>query len=88
MEKLKSISGYYYTQKKLAEDFGYNDYSRQVGVIAQEVKEILPEVIDRAPFDNDGYGGSKSGENYLAVQYEKIIPLLIEAIKELDAKIK
>ena len=48
----------------------------------------LPEVIDRAPFDNDGYGGSKSGENYLAVHYEKIIPLLIEAIKELDSKIK
>lgn len=65
----------------------YNDYSRQVGVIAQDVEAVLPEAIARAPFDNDGYGGSITGENYLAVHYEKIIPLLIEAIKELEAKI-
>lgn len=88
LEKLKAISGYYYTQNELAEEFGYNDYGRQVGVIAQEINEVLPEVITRAPFDNDGNGGSRSGEYYMTVYYQKIIPLLIEAIKELDSKIK
>ena len=88
LDKLDKLNGYYYTQSKLAEEFGYNDYSRQVGVIAQEVEEVLPEAIGIAPFDNDGNGNSKSGENYLTVKYEKIIPLLIQAVKELQAEIK
>ena len=48
--------------------FGYNDYKRQVGVIAQEVQKVLPESVKIAPFDMDVEGNSKSGENYLTVQ--------------------
>jgi hypothetical protein len=32
-------------------------------------------------------GSSKSGENYLTIKYESVIPLLVEAIKELKAEI-
>jgi hypothetical protein len=42
------------------------------------VKEILPEIVAPAPID----------ERYLTVRYEKIVPLLIEAIKELSVKIE
>jgi hypothetical protein len=52
------------------------------------VQAVLPEVIKPAPFDTDENGASKSGENYLTVQYEKIVPLLIEAIKELSKKVE
>ena len=66
----------------MAKSFGYTDVERQLGVIAQAVNGVLPEVVKIAPFDADKYGNSKSGENYLTVQYEKIVPLLIESLKE------
>jgi hypothetical protein len=80
---LDNITGVYYYQNELAEKLGYpEDKKRHVGVIAQEVKEILPEIVKTAPFDSDKYGNSLSGEQYLTVMYEKLVPLLIEALKE------
>ena len=60
-----------------------------VGVIAQEVAAVLPEAVRAAPFDVDvnTSTGSKSGENYLTVQYEKLTALLIEAVKAQQAQI-
>mgnify|MGYP003348102075 CR=1 FL=1 len=87
LDKVNKIRGVRYTQNKLAEEFGYNDYNPQVGVIAQEVQAVLPEVVSIAPFDMDINGNSKSGENYLTVKYEKIVPLLIQAIKEQQSSI-
>ena len=46
------------------------------GVIAQEIKEVMPELVDTR--DN----------GYLAVKYDKIVPLLIESIKELKKEIE
>ena len=46
------------------------------GVIAQEIEKVLPEVV------------VTRDSGYKAVKYEKIIPLLIEAIKELKGQIK
>jgi len=71
LAKVLSISGNTYTWNENSTKEG-ND----VGVIAQEILEVLPEaVITR---DN----------GYLAVDYHKIVPLLIEAIKELSAKVE
>ena len=86
--KIQKISGVTFTQNKLAETYGYSDYSKQVGVIAQEIQEVLPEAVTAAPFDIAEDGTSKSGENYLTVRYEKIVPLLIEGIKELQLQIE
>jgi len=63
--------------------------AEDVGVIAQEVQAVQPHAVKFAPFDRDPLdnGVSKSGKDYLTVQYEKLVPLLIEAIKELEAKV-
>ena len=50
----------------------------EVGVSAQEVQAIMPEVVVPAPID----------EKYLTIHYDRMVPLLIEAIKELSAKVK
>jgi hypothetical protein len=80
--KLNSINGVYYKPNKLANDIAsIENTGRQIGVIAQEVEKVLPEIISIAPFDLDKYGGSKSGQQYLTVIYERLIPLLVEALK-------
>ena len=81
------LNGVYYTKNDLARSFGYEGDEQEVGLIAQEVEGVLPEVIKPAPFDLDKYGNSKSGENYLTVLYDKVVPLLIEALKEQKAQI-
>jgi hypothetical protein len=82
LDKLDKINGYYYKGNDIAAEFGYNTDERQVGVSAQEVEAILPEVVKTAPI-------SLNGEtDYKTVQYEKMVPLLIEAIKELKAEIE
>ena len=79
LDKVKALEGFYYTPNKKAIDIGVesNQLSR-VGVSAQQVQTVLPEAVKQAPI----------GHGYLTVQYEKLVPLLIEAIKELSAKVE
>jgi hypothetical protein len=92
ISKVLSISGVTFNSNDLAESYGYTDRKTQVGVIAQEIEAVLPQIVVPAPFDiavdEQGNEYSKSGENFKTVQYEKIIPLLIEAIKELNSKVE
>ena len=77
LDKVKSLSGFYYEANETAQALGY-EVKREVGVSAQEVEAIMPEVVAPAPID----------DKYLTVRYEKLIPLLIQAIKELTAKVE
>ena len=86
LSKLLALRGVTFNSNKTAEQYGYFDKKEQVGVIAQDVEAVLPQIVVPAPFDiakdEDGNEYSKSGENYKTVQYDKLVPLLIEAIKE------
>ena len=79
LDKVCKISGFTYKHNEAAKvrcniDTGDQRY---VGVSAQDVQQVLPEAVKSAPSNND----------YLTVQYEKLVPLLIEAIKELKNEI-
>jgi hypothetical protein len=89
VDKILKINGYYFSWNELAQSlFPVNRIDGNVGFIAQEIEKVLPEIIRIAPFDDLGDGTSKTGENYLTVQYDKIVPLLVEAIKELKNEIE
>ena len=82
LDKVCQLNGYYYTQNDKAAELGYENYERQVGVSAQEVEKVMPEVVETAPisYDND--------DDYLTVDYGRLVPLLIESIKELKNEIE
>jgi hypothetical protein len=76
LTKVLTLNGFYYEANELAQSYGY-EKKLEVGVSAQQVQAVQPEVVAPAPID----------ENYLTVRYERLVPLLIEAIKELNAKV-
>jgi hypothetical protein len=85
--KLSKLNGFYYTNNELAKSFGYTEDKVQLGLSAQEVQSVIPEIVHLAPFDTkfddeNNIIGSKTGENYLTIEYDKVVPLLVEAIKE------
>ena len=88
LDKVATLSGVIYTNNDVAKSFGYESDEEQVGVLAQEIAAVMPQVVKPAPFDLDENGNSKSGLNYKTVQYERLVPLLIEAINELRAEVK
>jgi hypothetical protein len=91
LDKVLQLKGVTYNPNQLAESFGFINKGKQVGVLAGDVEKVLPEAVKSAPFDIMLYEDneiSRSGENYKTVQYEKLVPLLIEAIKELNNQIK
>jgi len=86
LDKVMQLRGVTFRANELAESFGYSNNKEQVGVIAQDVEKVLPQIVVPAPFDimqlQEGVEISRSGENYKTVHYEKLVPLLIQAIKE------
>ena len=53
-----------------------NDSKKHIGLIAQEVEKVVPEVVNNEGGDN----------NYLSVSYGNLVSLLIESVKEMNTK--
>ena len=76
LEKVKSLDTFYYHANETAQALGYA-VREEVGVSAQQVQAVMPQVVAPAPID----------AQYLTVRYEKLVPLLIAAIKELEVRL-
>jgi hypothetical protein len=93
IQKIKSLEGFVYVENELARSLGYTNEKEQAGVSAQQIQAVLPQAVSLAPFDMQGVPEtgeiiSKTGENYLTVKYDRIVPLLIEGIKEQQKQIE
>jgi len=84
LDKVDSLSGFIYEPNERAIELGYQKEER-VGVSAQEVQAVLPQAVKDAPINSEI---SEGDNDYKTVQYEKLVPLLIEAIKELRNEVK
>jgi len=74
--RVNALRGVEYTWNQTASDrLGLPAHVPQVGLIAQDVLEVLPEAV-------------KQDDGFYWVSYDKGVPLLVEAIKELNARIK
>ena len=78
LDKVCSLDTFTYVNNELAQSFGFKDTKERLGLSAQQVQKVAPQTVSPAPFDAE----NQSGQNYLTVQYEKLVPLLIEALKE------
>lgn len=94
LEKVLNLNGYTFDWKDTVKELGFSPKieKNDVGLIAQEVQEVIPQAVAPAPFDQEWDRDaekniSKSGEDYLTVKYEKLVPLLVEAIKEQQQQI-
>jgi len=81
IDKVMSLNGYYFTENSTAKLLGYDNPDMQVGVSAQEVEKILPEIIKVAPISKE------TDREYKTLDYAKLVPLLIESIKDLKQEI-
>ena len=91
MDIISKLNGFYYIPNDIAINNCSAKNKEDIGLSAQDVNEILPHIVNLAPFDclmdNSNNLISKSGCNYLTVNYEKLAPVFIEAIKTLNEKI-
>ena len=86
---LSKINVFRYNCNDLAASYGYDKNKKEIGLSAQEIQKYYPEVVSIAPFDAK-YDEetkeliSKSGEKYLTLDYERLVPILLQGIKDLN----
>jgi hypothetical protein len=78
LDKVDALNGFYYRNNDKARWLGQVGKNQQVGLSAQDLQEVLPEAVSQWSVDPE----------YLVVAYDRVIPLLVEAIKELRAEVK
>jgi hypothetical protein len=77
LERLSGVHGISYEWNETYEALGRASKKREIGIIAQDVQKVFPELVT-----------TWSAEKYLAVDYGRLTAVLVEAIKELNAKME
>lgn len=89
--KLRELDCFYYTENSLARSLGQHNSRMQLGLSAQQVRTHFPELTALAPCDmapcGDGWK-SKTGEDYLTIDYARMTAVLVQALKEQDEQIE
>jgi len=77
LEKVMAINGYTYDSSELAMSLGLPKHMDQIGLMADEVEAVLPELVTQSAI-----------EGYKTIRYDKVVSVLVNAIKEQQAMIE
>ena len=81
LDKVLSLNGFTFEWNELGSRIiGVPEGTKSVGISEQETQGIVPEAVKEII--------TPEGDDFLSVKYEKLVPLLIEAIKELNGKVE
>ena len=91
LNTLQNIDVFKYKTNDLAHSLGIINNNDEIGLSAQQVNKYYPELVSIAPFDRKYDENikdiiSKSGQKYLTLNYERLVPILLQGIKELNDK--
>lgn len=71
LDKVMAINGYTYKSNEKAEELGVGRIDNQIGLLAQEVEAVMPELVTGSAI-----------EGYKTVRYDKLVSVLVNAVKE------
>lgn len=74
-----NLHGLYYKYNQLARQYGFVDDRIKIGLLAQELEKVFPMAVKKI--------ARPDGSSYLGVNYELLIPVLVECIKEQQIEI-
>jgi len=96
LDKISTLNGFYYTDSETVTDIKKSENlqdptdthqkkesQQKVGLSAQQVQAVLPEVVKTSKAAD-----SETDTEYLTLDYTRVIPLLVEGIKELKTKVE
>ena len=75
LQKLQAIRGVSFNFKENPAHQGLDPHQRRIGVLAQDVQKVLPEAVNAGP------------DGFLSVDYNALIPVLLQAVKEQQKQI-
>jgi hypothetical protein len=89
LEKLNKIRGVEYDWvDNITSEYDFHpSIMHETGVIAQEIQEAIPDAVTEAPMNANYTAKCGTDHKFLTVQKDKIVPLLIEAVKEQQKEI-
>ncbi len=76
LDKIQELNGYYFDWNSTAKESLIVNEKHQIGVLAQDIEKVFPELV------------SEMEEGYKTVDYAKLTPVLLQAVKEQQATIE
>ena len=88
LDIIKNLDAFKFAPNETALNLGIPYRGEEIGVSAQQIQQVFPEIVKKSIVDVNTDGTSKSGEDYLSVDYPKLSVVLLQTCKDLLSKLE